>query len=383
MSLLSRIVSGVRAGIARSALAIALVGCLFPATAEAARGRPLIQNGNLVTDGGERLRGAPFFMSIFNTWHMRQNETTYRDYFRSVSRDYGMNCVRVAPWIGNWEYDIKNNTNHNSEILYMIDKVVQWGGEDNVYVIINMHTAYGTVLTQTRVMDFWNIVAPRHQDKTHVIFELVNEPDVPSARSTMAGIYSAVRALAPNTHLILWSLNNPDANGFTAQDLRNASSISYVNASFGFHVYEYILDKNVKWEAAKAIRTAGFPVACTEFYSMTNANDLPIDYNFLVDNIEFARSSTYNMSWIQWAPRFNYASLDQYGDNDAYNSDIGSSRPTRIGSPPSALTSGPAPLHPRPLASRATAASSIKRPISTFIAPRAETTRPCAPARSM
>lgn len=85
----------------------------------------------------------------------------------------------------------------------------------------------------------------------------------------------------------------------------------------------YILGKNAKWEAAKAIRSAGFPVVCTEFYCLTNANDMPIDYNFLVDNVKFARSSTYNMSWIQWGPRFNSASMDQYGTNHLYNSDIG------------------------------------------------------------
>jgi Cellulase (glycosyl hydrolase family 5) len=314
--------SGLRRAVLATASALALLALAVP-SAEAARARVSIQNGNVVSDSGSPLRGAPFFMSIFNTRHMRDNETTYRNYFRTVANDYKMNAVRVSPWVGNWEYDIKNNSNHKTEMLYMIDKAVQWAGEDNIYCIINLHTAYNTVLTRQKVKDFWDIVAPRHKDKTHVIFEVVNEPNIASAKSHMAGIYSDVRALAPNTHLILWSLNNPDSGGFTLQDIRNASSINYSNASFGFHVYEYTLGKNAKWERAKSYRSGGYPVICSEFYSLTNANDKPIDYRFLTDNIKFARSSTYNMAWVQWAPRFNYASIDQYGSNHLYNSDIG------------------------------------------------------------
>jgi hypothetical protein len=318
--------AGLRAGLRRAALAavacIATLALSVP-QAEAARARVKIQNGNVVSDSGSPLRGAPFFMSIFNTKHMRDNETTYRNYFRSVANDYKMNAVRVSPWVGNWEYDIKNNSNHQSEMNYMIDKCVQWAGEDNIYCIINLHTKYDTVLTRQKVKDFWSVVAPRHKDKTHVIFEAVNEPNVGSAKSNMAGIYADLRAMAPNTHIILWSLNNPDSGGFVLQDLKNASSISYSNASFGFHVYEWTLGKNAKWERAKSYRNAGYPVICTEFYSMTNADNKPIDYRYLVDNIRFARSSTYNMAWVQWAPRFNYASIDQYGTNHLYNSDIG------------------------------------------------------------
>jgi hypothetical protein len=293
--------------------------------AEAARGRVQIQNGNVVTDNGERLRAAPFFMSIFNTRHMRDNETTYRDYFRSVSRDYGMNCVRVCPWVGNWEYDIKNNTNHNSEMLYMIDKCVQWAEEDNIYVVINLHTKFGTVMNRTKVDEFWSVVAPRHKDKTHVVFEAVNEPDVPSAKSTMAGIYSDLRGRAANTHIILWSLADPGVtnNNFALSDLQAASSISYSNASFGFHIYDWQLADRRRWDKVKTYRDGGYPVINTELMSFQDADTIPIYYPYLTENIKHARESTYNMSWMQWAPRFNYASMDQYGDNHLTNSDIG------------------------------------------------------------
>ena len=320
-------------GVAAVAGAVLMANCAAQASpartaqaaqaAQSAPARVKIQNGNVVTANGEALRGAPFFMSIFNTKHMRDNETTYRDYFKSISRDYGMNCVRVCPWVGNWEYDIKNNSNHQSEMLYMMDKCVQWGAEDGIYVVLDMHIQFGTVLTRQKAKDFWGVVAPRYKDNSNVIFEAVNEPDVPSAKSTMTGIYQDIRALAPNTHIILWSLADPGiTNGnFDIADLNNASNIDYSNASFGFHVYDWQLGDTRRWERAKKYRDAGYPVICTEMMSFQDADNIPIYYPYLVENIKHARQ--YNMSWIQWAPRFNYASIDQYGNNSLTNDDIG------------------------------------------------------------
>ncbi len=291
--------------------------------ASAAQARVKIVNGNLVTAGGSELRAAPFFMSVFNTKHMRDNEAIYRNYFRSVSRDYGMNAVRICPWIGRWEYDIKGNTNHNTEYLYLIDKCVQWAEEDNIVAVVNLHTQFGTVLTRAQVDSFWSVVAPRYQDMTHVVFEAVNEPDVASAKSQMAGIYSDLRSRAPNTHLIMWSMADVGvtSNDFALQDLKNASGISYSNASFGFHVYDWQLNDTRRWERAKSYRDAGYPVVCTEMMSFQDADHIPIYYPYLVENIRHARQ--YGMSWMQWAPRFNYASIDQYGTNHLQNSDIG------------------------------------------------------------
>jgi hypothetical protein len=292
---------------------------------QAARPRAIIQGGNLVASDGTRLRAAPFFMSIYNTDHMRRNETLYREYFRSVSRDFGMNCVRVCPWIGNWEYDIKNNTAHSLEYKYMIEKCVQWADEDNIYVIIDLHIQFNTVLTRSKVDDFWSVIAPLYKDRTHVIFEAVNEPNLASAKSLMGDIYLDLRARAPNTHLILWSLNDPGGtnNDFQLQDLRNATKIRYDNASFAFHVYDYNLNERRRWDRAKSYRDAGYPVICTEMQSLLDGNNLPIYYPYLVDNIKHAREPNYNMSWAQWAPVFNFAAIDQYDGVSEQNCQIG------------------------------------------------------------
>ena len=75
----------------------------------AARGRVKIQNGNVVTDTGAPLRGAPFFMGIFDVPDMKANETLYRNYFREVSQKYHMNTVRLGLWVGDWSFLIKGS----------------------------------------------------------------------------------------------------------------------------------------------------------------------------------------------------------------------------------------------------------------------------------
>ncbi len=275
------------------------------------RGRVRIVDGNVVTDRDEPLRGAPFFMSVWDINDMRDNEALYHDYFNEVVADYGgINVVRIAPWIGNWEYDVPGNSWHTSQYAFMVEKVVQWAEEAGVYVIINLHMRFGTNVDPVKVKAFWDTFAPLYKDKTHVIFEILNEPDVPSVKAEMAGLYRHVRSLAPDTHIINWSLASPLEN-FSVADLAATSgpnAIEYDNASVGFHSYPWEIGNGTRWDAGKAFRDAGFPIICTEFHSLTNADYLPIDYAYLADGI--LQGEQRGISWIQWAPRFNYRGVN-------------------------------------------------------------------------
>lgn len=287
------------------------------------RGRVKIQGGNVVADNGTPLRGAPFFLSIWDIPDMRDNEATFKAYFEDVVNSYHMNVVRISPWIGDWTYMVKGQDhyeNHKTDYLYMMDKAVQWAEDMGIYAIINMHIQFGTAANVQKTKDWWDVVAPRYKNKTHVVFELLNEPNLNDydtskayAENTMDEIYHHVRGLAPNTHLILWSPNN--ARKISLSELRSSSTgantIDYGNASFGFHVYEWNLNKPVEWDHAEDIRDAGFPVICTEFYSFENANYVPLDYDHMMDNIAFAEQK--DMSWMQWGPTFQYRNQDKSG----------------------------------------------------------------------
>jgi len=198
---------------------------------------------------------------------------------------------------------------HKTDILYLIDKVVQWAEEDGIYAIVNLHTRFGTTTELNRMKDFWEVMAPRYKDKTHVVYELTNEPKTQFWTDTdfgdrgdretndsnllidavMADLYTYVRGLAPETHLILWSPNNPSA--LTVDRINAASDgIDYSNASVGFHIYEYTLGKAQQWDLAQEYRDAGYPTILTEFYSLSAADHYPIDYAHLITNIKTAES---------------------------------------------------------------------------------------------
>ncbi|MFC4701266.1 cellulase family glycosylhydrolase [Glaciecola siphonariae] len=284
--------------------------------ADAARGRVKIDSdNNVVADNGVKLRGAPFFLDIFAISDMKNNDQAYKDYFMSVAKDYNMNLVRCSPWIGNWAYMQKGDIwyeDHKDKISHLIDRCVTWAEEAGIYAVINMHIEFGTTVNLQKSKDFWGLYAGKYKNKTHVIYELVNEPDIPSAKQNMSALYSYVRNLAPNTHLILWSPNNPSA--LPVADIRNNSSgIDYSNASVGYHIYEYIVGKRVQHDKADEYRDE-FPTINTEFYSLTDANYYPIDYEFLVDNIKVMEDRGY--SWMQWSPVFNYKNTNQNLDND-------------------------------------------------------------------
>lgn len=287
------------------------------------RGRVQINNGHVVADNGKTLRGAPFFLSIWDVPDMRDNEATYKAYFEDVVNDYHMNVVRIAPWLGDWTYMVKGEPyyeNHKTDYLYMMDKVVDWAEDMGIYAVVTMCTGFGTAPEIGKSKDWWDAVAPRYKNKTHVIFEVVNEPNLNDydtskayAEETMDDIYHHVRSLAPNTHLILWSPNN--ATKISISELQSSSTgantIDYDNASFGFHVYEWVLGNPIEWNHAESIRQAGFPVICTEFFSFTDANYIPLDYDFMMDNIGFAEER--GMSWMQWGPMFHYRNSDKPG----------------------------------------------------------------------
>jgi hypothetical protein len=101
------------------------------------------------------------------------------------------------------------------------------------------------------LLDFWNVVAPRYKDRTHVIYEMVNEPvgwfpaDYgATAIQDLKDVYTAMRAAAPNTPIALWSFAELDANALTTVP---KMGLTYTNSPpniVAFHYYQVTdLDK--------------------------------------------------------------------------------------------------------------------------------------------
>ena len=272
--------------------------------------RVVIREGTLYAASGEMLRGTTFFLDVYDVADMRKNEAEYKEYFASIFDQSGLNCVRICPWFGRWQYDIATNEHHQAEYLYVLDKVVKWCAENGAYAIVNLHIEYNTPVDVAKAKAAWNVLGPRYRDQPHVIYELVNEPEPASSLAGMSDLFRHVRRIAPETHLILFS--HVAATQLTEEKLRIASEgIDYTNASVGFHCYDSVLQSTVQWDRATELREAGYPMICTEFISLTNNNDMPISYEHLMHCM--MRAEERGLAWISWGPFAQYRNANKAG----------------------------------------------------------------------
>ena len=201
--------------------------------------------------------------------------------------------------MGNWQYDLGENEQHRKQYLYVMDTLVDWCAENDVYAVVNLHIQYKTNVDLGKAKDFWSLIAPRYKDRTHVVYELLNEPEPKRSLAFSNQIYRHVKSLAPETHQILFS--HVAATQLTIEGLAEATKgVDFQNASIGFHCYDNVLLNTKQWDHAEKIRAAGYPIICTEFLSLTDNNDMPIQYDFLMHCM--MRAEEREMAWISWGP---------------------------------------------------------------------------------
>lgn len=286
----------------RYALLLAFLMSGFDQSYAAMRGPVVVQDSTVLTDTFQPLRCSHIFMyegtvaamefglsnsEIEARWE--ENET----YVAKLVNDYAFNCIRVAVW----HYRLQGPQQSGGEVpgsngseywsVYsaraqsLIQRYVDLTAKLGIYMILNEHSSYGSPLRNGVVYEdsnqtvdgldnakaFWSLYGTRFKDQSHVLFELINEPDeAVEDRTNMIDLYRHVRGLAPDSHLILWSYNGTfflEVDDLEAS--RASDGIDYTNASVGFHTYE--LDGLFSWERAREWQLAGFPVIATEFQS--------------------------------------------------------------------------------------------------------------------
>ncbi|MEO1237624.1 MAG: cellulase family glycosylhydrolase [Planctomycetota bacterium] len=312
-------------------LTLALAGTVvlaggFAFDAGAAPARAKVQNGNVVTSSGQPLRIAPWFM---DTWHyndFNNNRGIYRNYFNTI-KSYGINCVRITPYMGDYDRDLATNTNARNQYTDIIQTVVGWAGQEGLYVIVNNHTRFHSTWNYNVARNFWDqVLKPGNYsnnlnlaNQTHVLFELTNEPQPNQAKGDYQRLYDFVRNKAPNSHIIIGSHFKADDQGFNRNDLA-ALNVDWSKTSYGFHAYDWPdgngnITPNSMNYAVSEFRNNGYPIICTEMFSLETPDDLPMNFNNIGETIEAAEDR--NISWAVWAPRANYQAIGN--GNDQFN----------------------------------------------------------------
>lgn len=288
----------------------------------AARGRVQIVNNNVVADNGWPLRGETHYvlknMYNHNIWsYVGKSDPDPSGFEFDSFRLMGLNTIRIY-------------ANRDGPNLPLLDDIVDKADDEGFYVVIDDHhdgTPGGNCCGDYDVaksIAFWNEVAPRYKDKTHVIYEMKNEPVAWSAQSYTSedvqyevDMYNLIRNHAPDTHIIMWSIA-ADSTGMLSK-VQEAPEIDYSKASVGYHPYG-------STEGINGVITLRqqYPVIQTEIGKSDSAN-----------RIITTAHERERISWI-WLNGYNK------GNEITWQPDPGTGGPTP--SPTPTPTSSPPPL---------------------------------------
>lgn len=218
-------------------MSMLLVGFSVLAAAGAAaaeRGRVRVVNGTVVSDRNTILRGAT------NT--LLDKYVTNWSFWRYLNVTLGLNAVR---------FGVKTITIGRTveQQLPGLDNAVNAAAANNLYLMINNSIDPGGYNLE-ELKRFWRVVAPRYRDRTHVFYEMTNEPTkgapqwgdarqyTDGVRADIKAIYDIMRGGAPNTHIVLFSGANlfPDCNTYAAM-VSKLPGIDWTRTSIGFHHY--------------------------------------------------------------------------------------------------------------------------------------------------
>jgi len=175
-----------------------------PVVTAQVRQRVRVAGTSVVSDKGTLLRGIDIPIDLTPGFPLNPQ------LFVDMAQAQGLNTVQV-----NLEYWGDVTGSH----LAQADQIIDQAGAAGLYVVVgigggppgNGHLGNGW-FDINKVRSFWQLYAPRYKDRTHVIYQLQNQPDLscnaPWPADTIAMEregYTLLRSLAPETHIILFS----------------------------------------------------------------------------------------------------------------------------------------------------------------------------------
>ena len=224
----------------------------------AQRDRVQILDGTLVTDKGTLLRGACF-------------STDISDYIPSEEevaciKELGLNTLHLYA-------ECEDMTDYPGQNYIAVDSIVNMTERDSLYLVITIgNCGEEGSFDSAFVNDFWKFYAPRYKDRTHVVYEIMNEPFAwyaPYDEMTIAmerRAYDTIRFLAPETHILFMSYAGAVNAESAVQDIKKLGDIDWTHASIATHGY---------WIASEGARSflttivdSGYAITCTEFESI-------------------------------------------------------------------------------------------------------------------
>jgi hypothetical protein len=301
-------------------LTMLALAVLPPAPAEAARARAIVQDNNLVASNGEHLRGGPLTLSKKSFVEDPANGTNWTldpaNWVRM--KRAGLNVGRVVL------FDFQNRREGEmywtvNEILPYLDIAVDNAEAAGMYIVINYHDVGG--FTPAVLNEFWTAAAGRYASRTHVIYELANEPAswdstayTDAVLNNLGAAYKIIRDNAPNTPVIhlTFAVAKSAMVAKVNRYIQLLSTTHGVTLDFtdgknavGFHTYGTTSSTHIQ------NLKAAFPVICTEWgYPNDGQNGVKV-----LDGKSFHGQvlEGLDISWLDWrAGRKEVDFVDRY-----------------------------------------------------------------------
>ncbi|GAB4178233.1 MAG: hypothetical protein Fur005_40440 [Roseiflexaceae bacterium] len=189
-----------------------------------------------MSDRGTRLRGCFVTFDLDNapvgglTPAMKQR-------IIALPTTYGFNALHV--YLEQYGMEVGSNA-------AICDELVELTAQAGMYLILVIGNHPGTFHAPF-VQRFWDFYIGRYTERTHVIYEiqnepafLCNEPSSPAELITMEiDAYHTIRRSAPHTHILLCSYAEVPHSVIIQSDIQSltAGGVDFSNASFAYHGY--------------------------------------------------------------------------------------------------------------------------------------------------
>lgn len=197
------------------------------------RGRVSVVDGTLRTDRGSPLRGVLIPVDVI--WPLDDFDLIDR-----IATESGLNTLHV--YLENWQQPAGTHRNE-------ADALVALTAQAGLYLVLGIgggpagpdHPGNGW-FDPNLVRAFWDVYAPRYANRTHVLYEIINNPEIncaePFADATMdmeLQTYAQIRALAPDTHVVMFSTSAVPEPAVIADAIGRSEGVDFTNASFAIH----------------------------------------------------------------------------------------------------------------------------------------------------
>lgn len=192
------------------------------------RQRPRVVDGQLLTDRDTPLRGV--LLPVDVGWELEDLEI-----MPELAEATGINAVHVY---------LENYSHTPGQMQLAADALVALTAEAGLYLVLGIGGGQrnGT-FSIDKVREFWTRYGARYASRTHVLFEIQNNPEIncdtlfkEETLTLEREAYELIRGVAPDTHILLFSTSSVPAIPVIEQGLAAVSDVvDFTNTSFAMH----------------------------------------------------------------------------------------------------------------------------------------------------